>query len=234
MANEELLREYRKERKRVRDLIRRMKKRGYIDLDDILPPIPKKITKGSIRRLQELTPRKLQEKSRYVTETGEIVSGRKGRLLEIKKASKKGQETVRKKRPKRPESEKEPGKGKSAGSGTGGRMPDEKDIIKRRIRGFITQYSDENDEGAKEILDEFDRIIADQESKEDGGQAFYDKLKEREEELCISIDMALHYKSSSSNFKKHFSDVKRILQECANASGSDFIDPDDDFELPFN
>ena len=185
MPSKELLNEYRKERKRVRDLIRRMKKRGYIDLDDVLPPIPKKITAGSVRRLQELTPRKLQEKARYVKPGGEIVSGRAGRLYEIKQASKKAAETQKKKRqtekakeapaPEQPKSKEE----KTAAPPHAPSGPSEKDIIIKRIRDFIGNYDDENPEGAREILDEFNRVVSEQDDKEDKGEGFLEKLKEK-------------------------------------------------------
>lgn len=240
MPSKELLNEYRKERKRVRDLIRRMKKRGFIDLDDVLPPIPKKITAGSVRRLQEITPRKLQEKARYVKPGGEIVSGRAGRLYEIKQASKKAAATQKKKRqtekakeapaPEQPESKEE----KTASPPPGPSGPSEKDIIIKRIQDFIGNYEDENPEGAREILDEFNRVVSEQNDKEDGGEGFLTKLKEKEEELCLEIDMALYYKKSSPPYKQHFANVKRILAECAAASGSSWNDSEDGFELPFN
>lgn len=91
--------QYRKERRRVTQLARRMKNRGYILPENAIPDIPKNITAGSVRRLQKITASALQEKSRFIdTDTGEIVSGKKGRNIERQRASRKGRETVRKKK----------------------------------------------------------------------------------------------------------------------------------------
>ena len=56
--------QYQKERKRVRDTISRMKRQGY-DVSKIkLPDIPKRITAGSVRRLQKMTAQSLSDKAR--------------------------------------------------------------------------------------------------------------------------------------------------------------------------
>lgn len=244
MPSKELLNEYRKERKRVRDLIRRMKKRGFIDLDDVLPPIPKKITAGSVRRLKELTPRKLQEKARYVKPGGEIVSGRAGRLYEIKQASKKAAATQKKKRqtekakeapaPEQPKSKEE----KTAAPPPGPSGPSEKDIIIQRIRDYIAQNEEENPSGKEYVLDEFNRIVSEQEAK-DGCETFIKELKSREEDITVEIDSTLHYNPDiiwqRPEFFSHFAEFKKILNECAKASGSssDILD-DSGVDLPFN
>lgn len=98
--SDELLKEYRKERKRVQSLIRSLEKRGYtlpmsgikglpkgagetVSLKSLIPDIPKKITEGSIRRLKALTPAALYEKSVWVNpKTGEVLTGRQRRVRE--------------------------------------------------------------------------------------------------------------------------------------------------------
>lgn len=246
MPNQDLLREYRKERKRVRDLIRRLKKRGYIDLDDILPPIPKKITAGSIRRLQEITPAKLYEKAQYVTPEGEIVSGRKGRILERRRATEKAKETVKKKKPQReepkagekPKKEKPKEEKAPEAEVPDTYIPSEQDIIKERIREFIAEAArrHENPRGGITILDWFNTFVAEQEAKEDGGYSFYQKLKEREDDLCTEIDYALYYEPESTIFESHFANVQQILRQCASDLGSQTGDmlEDDGNDLPFN
>lgn len=91
--------QYMKERRRIQSFIRRATKRGYIIPSDILPSTPKTITRASINRLKKITPKKIYEKSEYVSrETGELVSGEKGRVEERKKAAEKAKQTRQKKK----------------------------------------------------------------------------------------------------------------------------------------
>lgn len=88
--------QYRKERRRVQQFIRRANKRGYQFTVEI-PKIPKRITLGSVRRLQRLTPEYLYKKSLYGGEAsfGEVVSGTEGRKLEKKLATERMKTTKR-------------------------------------------------------------------------------------------------------------------------------------------
>ena len=73
---------YRKERQRIQRQINRMTKRGY-DVPDILPKIPKNITKASVRRLKKINTEKLYKESRFIDiETGEILTSKEGQTLE--------------------------------------------------------------------------------------------------------------------------------------------------------
>lgn len=91
--------QYMKERRRIQSFIRRATKRGYIIPSDILPSIPKNITRASINRLKKITPKNIYEKSEYVSrETGEILTGEKGRAQERKKAAEKAKQTRQKKK----------------------------------------------------------------------------------------------------------------------------------------
>lgn len=78
--------EYKKNRRRIQSAIRSLKKRGYEVSENILPSIPKRITAGSVRRLQKITMETLYKKSSAIDyETGEILSGKKARELEKQK-----------------------------------------------------------------------------------------------------------------------------------------------------
>lgn len=90
-----LQQEYRKQRRRIQQFIRRAEKRGYQFSENVIPDKPKKITKGSVERLRKLTPEKLYKKSVYGGEAtyGEIVKGTKGIQLERKKSAEKALET---------------------------------------------------------------------------------------------------------------------------------------------
>lgn len=100
-AKSKYIDEYRKERKRVRDFISRAKRKGEIIPADVLPPIPKRITQGSINRLKKLTAKALHEKATtYInTVTGEVMP--EGTTLikqrrEIKKAKDKEKKELEK------------------------------------------------------------------------------------------------------------------------------------------
>ena len=70
--------EYRKQRKRIQSTISRLRKKGYFPAINILPDIPKKITQGSVRRLQRIDIEYIYKKSVYVDiETGELLEGKK-------------------------------------------------------------------------------------------------------------------------------------------------------------
>lgn len=85
--------EYRKQRRNLQRKINRAKKRGYIFSDDLIPSIPKRPTKSSISRLNQLS-KDLYKKARYIDiETGEILAGAQGRKLERRKAAYKAQQT---------------------------------------------------------------------------------------------------------------------------------------------
>lgn len=95
MAKQNLKVEYKRQRRRIQSFMRKAEKRGYI-FDYNLPAIPKKITQASIRRLSKVTPDYLYKHSTYVNqETGELVSGVRGRDIERLRASRKAAATKR-------------------------------------------------------------------------------------------------------------------------------------------
>lgn len=89
--------EYRKERKRIQGYVNKMKRKGYVFEDVILPPIPKRITAGSVRRLSAITPEKIRSRSSVVIPTtGEVIGYTKavkeGYIQTSKRAAKPVQE----------------------------------------------------------------------------------------------------------------------------------------------
>lgn len=58
--------DYRKQRQRVQRAVKRLEKIGYIFDENVVPKIPKKVTKASVKRLAKITPEKLREKSEYI------------------------------------------------------------------------------------------------------------------------------------------------------------------------
>lgn len=97
-----VVQEYNKERNRIKRQKERMLSRGYVFSGDVLPPIPKKITRASVRRLKKITTKKLYDISDFTVLTDdslEIVSGKQGRIIERKQSAQKAAQTrARKKR----------------------------------------------------------------------------------------------------------------------------------------
>lgn len=86
--------EYQKARRNLQSKIRGAIKRGYIVPENFLPNIPKKITQGSIRRLEKLS-KDFYNKVTYKTSSGEIVSGRAGRAIRRREGAEKQRFTKR-------------------------------------------------------------------------------------------------------------------------------------------
>lgn len=76
-------REYNKNRRRIKQAINRLEKRGYIFPENILPKIPKRITNASVRRLEKINLDFIYKKSRFVdVTTGELFEGTQGKERE--------------------------------------------------------------------------------------------------------------------------------------------------------
>lgn len=86
--------EYRKQRRRVQQAVKRLEKIGYIFDEDVVPKIPKKITKASVQRLAKITPEKLREKSEYII--GEEVVKYKTHKKEIRQEIKRIRQELKK------------------------------------------------------------------------------------------------------------------------------------------
>lgn len=101
MANRKKLTEnqkaYQKERRRLLQAVRRAEKQGYIFPEDVVPDLPKRVTKKRLENIQKIKPKDLYKKAEFVyEETGEIVPAEQ-RKQEIKQeAIKKAKETRKK------------------------------------------------------------------------------------------------------------------------------------------
>ena len=95
----QLLKEYNKERNRIKRFIRNAEKRGYVFEPDLIPPKPKTITSGSIRRLSKIRPAQLYKKAYAISAvTGQPITVEQ-RKREIRaEASRKAWETRREKK----------------------------------------------------------------------------------------------------------------------------------------
>lgn len=85
---------YQKERRRLLQAIRRAEKQGYIFPKDIVPELPKRVTKKKLENIQKTKPKQLYKKAEFVyQETGEIVPAEKRKQEVKQEAIRKAKET---------------------------------------------------------------------------------------------------------------------------------------------
>lgn len=89
---------FQKERRRLLQAVNRAKKQGYIFPENIVPSLPKRVTKKSLERIHLLKPKDLYKKAKYLyEETGEIVSAEE-RKQEVKRLAIEKRKLTRKKK----------------------------------------------------------------------------------------------------------------------------------------
>lgn len=95
----QLLKEYNKQRNRIKRFIRNAEKRGYVFEPDLIPPKPKTITSGSIRRLSKIRPAQLYKKAYAISAvTGQPITVEQRKREIREEASRKAWETRRRKK----------------------------------------------------------------------------------------------------------------------------------------
>lgn len=95
----QLLKEYKKERNRIKRFIRNAEKRGYVFEPNLIPPQPKTITSGSVRRLSKIRPANLYNKAYAISAvTGQPITVEQRKREIREEASRKAWETRRRKK----------------------------------------------------------------------------------------------------------------------------------------
>lgn len=95
----QLLKEYNKQRNRIKRFIRDAEKRGYVFEPNLIPPRPKTITSGSIRRLSKIRPAQLYNKAYAISAvTGQPITVEQRKREIREEASRKAWETRRRKK----------------------------------------------------------------------------------------------------------------------------------------
>lgn len=95
----QLLKEYNKERNRIKRFIRNAEKRGYVFEPSLIPPKPKTITSGSIRRLAKIRPAQLYNKAYAISAvTGQPITVEQRKREIREQAARKSWETRRRKK----------------------------------------------------------------------------------------------------------------------------------------
>lgn len=95
----QLLKEYNKERNRIKRFIRNAEKRGYVFEPNLIPPKPKTITSGSVRRLSKIRPTQLYNKAYAISAvTGQPITTEQKKREIRQEASRKAWETRKRKK----------------------------------------------------------------------------------------------------------------------------------------
>ena len=91
---------YQKERRRLLQAVRRTEKQGYIFQEDVVPELPKRVTKKQLEKIQKTKPKQLYKKAVFVyKETGEVVPAEQ-RKQEVKQEVKQEAKETRKRNKK--------------------------------------------------------------------------------------------------------------------------------------
>lgn len=95
----QLLKEYNKERNRIKRFIRNAEKRGYVFEPNLIPPKPKTITSGSVRRLSKIRPAQLYKKAYAISAvTGQPITVEQRKREIREESTRKAWETRRRKK----------------------------------------------------------------------------------------------------------------------------------------
>lgn len=144
----EIEKKYYKERKLVLQRISRAKKRGFAVPEKLLPAIPKKITAGSVRRIEKLSAKYIQEKSEYKGKKGaEARREYRKDFVEKRKSSRKANkaEEKEKKESAREEGyESGYGDGYNAGKQVEVELPEESELIYQEIMRILSSGANRN------------------------------------------------------------------------------------------
>lgn len=90
---------FQKERRRLLQAIRRAEKQGYIFPEDVVPELPKRVTKKQLEKIQKIKPKQLYKKAEFVyQETGEVVPAEQRKQEVKQEAIRKAKETRKRKK----------------------------------------------------------------------------------------------------------------------------------------
>lgn len=216
-----LRREYNKQRKRIQQAIKRAEKRGYILEKDILPPIPKKITTQSVKRLSKIDTNKIYENSvKLDTETGEITPGKEARKQERSEAAKKAAKTRKEVRYNPVKQEVEQYEIPTYIS-----FPSEADIV---IQNFKADVVSRFPEVAAPILSDWLNRLLSLYDKEDVAQMLQDSA-----DAGVTIDYSVSYNEEA--LLSRIADMMDYLPGASTGMKSEIMDAlefEEDWELP--
>ena len=192
---------FQKERRRLLQAVNRAKKQGYIFPENIVPSLPKRVTKKSIERIHSLKPKDLYKKAQYLyEETGEIVPALQ-RKQEVKRIGIEKTKLKRKNKAKRQEIT------------TPIYYPTISiiDVIRDRIIELQREAKPPVDISFRknEVLSIFDDTVTFYEMNENISE-YEDYLKEHESEIADLLNV-ISYDSNSEKVNASFVSLGRLL-----------------------
>lgn len=201
--------EYMKERKRIQQAISREKKSGYIPPENLLPDIPKRITKASINRLKKITPKTIRSKSELVDfTTGEIIT--KESPSYKKSVAKKNKELVKQARQKQK-------KEMNGFNETEDGLPIATFDVIEHIRNQIINLTRKEGtrpveiEGRKQgLLKLFDDNVSYYEYK-GNLDLYYNYLLEKENDIAKQLDEIYEDSGDEKRIQNHFIELANLL-----------------------
>lgn len=201
--------EYMKERRRIQQAISQQKKSGYIIPENLLPDIPKRITKASVNRLKKITPKTIRSKSELVDfTTGEIITKESSSYK--KSVVKKNRECVKLARQKQ---KKEMNGFNETEDGLPIAIFDVIEYIRNRIINLTRKDGTRpvEIEGRKQgLLKIFDDNVSYYEYT-DNLDLYYNYLLEKESDIAKQLDEIYEDSGDEKRIQNHFIELANIL-----------------------
>lgn len=183
--------EYAKQRRRIQSFIRRAVKRGYQFAENILPNIPKRITKASVSRLEKLTPEALYKKSEWIDKySGQRLAGITAREHERSAAARQAARTRKQKLAEQSKPENIPNEADLILDNFRSRVLD----LKQRAtaasanygKNFYNRMQEWTKDAADHLLSELQRVI-----NKDGKLVVADRINKNAEQINRLLDIAM-------------------------------------------
>lgn len=184
--------QYNKERRRIQRQIRSMEKRGYKFDKNMLPPRPKQIKSGSVRRLQKITAESLYRAAQYEIEPGRLVSGMVGRGAERRAAAQKAAAT----------------RAGRAWEYHDDELIKEGEIVYKRIQDLIQTHRSMGHDAAADYIE----AALSKEFNTYGRDATLSAMARNGDEIIDELDMSLYYRPGSPQLTGHLTNVTILIR----------------------
>lgn len=217
------LREYNKELKRLRQAVKRAEQKGYVVPENIIPPRPKNITAGSVRKLAKITPQKIREKSNKsqfektgvslkTKENKQAIKKEQAKLITQTKKDKEQRKKIDKKAKeslKKLQENEEYRKVFSMG-----------EIVYRKILDLCEKYSIDNPNGANLVRG----LLQDEISQYGKKSVMYALSIIADEEILSAVEYCLHYHSNSPQSNTALYEISMLIEGSINSQTRDKMD----------